>query len=367
MRLNTATAAFAVSATMLSAVSAQNMTGNYSAGLLAGLNSTNLTTLSTVLSGFPDLIAALQMGNYTVFAPSNAAFAALPAGLNSSQIESTLMYHVTPAHVTQAALGFENNHTIVPSLLQEPLLGRNVTAPLVASFGTDGFPRIRTALQNVTVGANLTYQNLLVHVVDMVISPPTDLNSTVAELNLTSLAGALTAVAAELPLTALEATPRLTVFAPNNAAFANISAIIGTLNASTIADVLGNHVINGSVVYSTAITASTTAVSAAGETLSFQIMNGSVYVMNGPARAQIIRTDVPISNGVLHVIDAVLANTMANGTAAAAAESTYAAMATSTAGAAGAAAAQKGAGIQNAVAFTTLVAALIGAAAMILA
>ena len=42
-------------------------------------------------------------------------------------------------------------------------------------------------------------------------------------------------------------------------------------------------------------------------------------------------------------------------------------MATSTAGAAGAAAAQKGAGIQNAVAFTTLVAALIGAAAMILA
>ena len=51
---------------MLSAVSAQNMTGNYSAGLLAGLNSTNLTTLSTVLSGFPDLIAALQMGNYTV-------------------------------------------------------------------------------------------------------------------------------------------------------------------------------------------------------------------------------------------------------------------------------------------------------------
>ena len=38
------------------------------------------------------------------------------------------MYHVTPAHVTQAALGFENNHTIVPSLLQEPLLGRNVTA-----------------------------------------------------------------------------------------------------------------------------------------------------------------------------------------------------------------------------------------------
>lgn len=51
--------------------------------------------------------------------------------------------------------------------------------------------------------------------------------------------------------------------------------------------------INGSVVYSTAITASTTAVSAAGETLSFQIMNGSVYVMNGPARAQIIRTDVP--------------------------------------------------------------------------
>ena len=58
----------------------------------------------------------------------------------------------------------------------------------------------------------LQYENILVQAVDMVISQPTDLNTTVGELNLTSLAGAFGSVATELPLAVLDKTPRLTVF-----------------------------------------------------------------------------------------------------------------------------------------------------------
>lgn len=57
---------------------------------------------------------------------------------------------------------------------------------------------------------------------------------------------------------------------------------------------LQNHLINGTVVYSTEITANTTAVSAAGETISFEIMDGQVMVVSGgQAKAKVVRTDIP--------------------------------------------------------------------------
>lgn len=115
------------------------------------------------------LITVLQ-----VFAPNNDAFSDI-ASVDPTMIESILSYHISPVVVRQADLTTGTNHTIVPSLLQEPLLGMNQTAvsrekatrqpheterlllqPLVASFGVDGQPRIRTASQNVTVGANTT-------------------------------------------------------------------------------------------------------------------------------------------------------------------------------------------------------------------
>lgn len=40
----------------------------------------------------------------------------------------------------------------------------------------------------------------------------------------------------------------LTIFAPSNAAFAAAAGLLGSVNASTIATVLANHIINGTVV-----------------------------------------------------------------------------------------------------------------------
>ena len=72
----------------------------------------DLSTLVTALKA-ANLVETLQgTGPYTVFAPTNAAFAALPAGTldnllkpeNQEQLKSVLTYHVVPGKIMAADL-----------------------------------------------------------------------------------------------------------------------------------------------------------------------------------------------------------------------------------------------------------------------
>ena len=134
-----------------------------------------------VASGNPDfstLVAAIQAaglvetlqgdGPFTVFAPTNAAFEALPAGLleklllpeNVAALTAILTYHVVPGKVMSA----------------------DVTAGDVASvegstiaITTDGGVKVNGA--NV-VAVDVAASNGVIHVIDAVIVPPTvDVNS----------------------------------------------------------------------------------------------------------------------------------------------------------------------------------------------
>ena len=134
-----------------------------------------------VASGNPDfstLVAAIQAaglvetlqgdGPFTVFAPTNAAFEALPAGLleklllpeNVAALTAILTYHVVPGKV----------------------MSTDVTAGDVASvegstiaITTDGGVKVNGA--NV-VAVDVAASNGVIHVIDAVIVPPTvDVNS----------------------------------------------------------------------------------------------------------------------------------------------------------------------------------------------
>lgn len=76
------------------------------------VNAKNVTTLVAAVKA-ADLVDTLKMdGPYTVFAPNNDAFAALPAGTvdtllmpeNKDQLTSILTYHVVPGTFTSADL-----------------------------------------------------------------------------------------------------------------------------------------------------------------------------------------------------------------------------------------------------------------------
>jgi uncharacterized surface protein with fasciclin (FAS1) repeats len=101
-----------------------------------------------------------------------------------------------------------------------------------------------------------------------------------------------------------------TVFAPTNEAFAALPA--GTLdsllkpeNKSTLTSILTYHVVPGSVFAKDVKAGGVMTVNGAKFTVA--IDNGSVFITDGKGnKAKIVKTDISATNGVIHVIDAVL-------------------------------------------------------------
>lgn len=96
-----------------------------------------------------------------------------------------------------------------------------------------------------------------------------------------------------------------TVFAPTNAAFAALPA--GTLdsllaNPTKLADVLKLHVISGAVDSKAATAAAGTNVTTLGGPVAVAL-NGDKLTVGG---ATVVTADIKASNGVIHVIDAVI-------------------------------------------------------------
>lgn len=111
--------------------------------------------------------------------------------------------------------------------------------------------------------------------------------------------------AAEL-VPALQAEGPFTVFAPSDAAFAKLpeGTVEGLLkDKQALASVLTFHVVSGKIMAADAIAAKRASpITLNGQELAVEVRDGKVYV-NG---AQVITADIPASNGVIHVIDAVL-------------------------------------------------------------
>ena len=133
--------------------------------------------------------------------------------------------------------------------------------------------------------------------------PKDIVDTAVAAGSFTTLAKALTA--ADLVAT-LKGPGPFTVFAPTDEAFAKLPA--GTLdnllkpeNKAMLKRVLTYHVVPGKVLAAdVAKVGSAKAVS--GDALPIKVDGNDVTV----GKARVVKTDIPASNGVIHVIDAVL-------------------------------------------------------------
>jgi uncharacterized surface protein with fasciclin (FAS1) repeats len=101
-----------------------------------------------------------------------------------------------------------------------------------------------------------------------------------------------------------------TVFAPTNEAFAALpSGTLDTLlepaSQDDLAAILTYHVVPGTVMAADVAPGEVTTVNGAAFTISVE--DGNVYITDGQGnQAQVTQTDIEASNGVIHVIDAVL-------------------------------------------------------------
>jgi len=103
---------------------------------------------------------------------------------------------------------------------------------------------------------------------------------------------------------ALSGTAKLTVFAPTNAAFAKVPkstlAALGK-NKALLKKVLLYHVVSGELPASQVVKRHAIKT-LEGANVKISVKAGKVYVNN----AQIVKTNLFASNGVIHVINAVL-------------------------------------------------------------
>jgi uncharacterized surface protein with fasciclin (FAS1) repeats len=230
-----------------------------------------------------------------------------------TNIADILAYHVTAGVVDTDKLN-ETPTVVRSSLRGAPAveLPANQTQVLVVGKANNGTVFIQNNGQNVQSSANATYANLHVLAINRVLSIPGNISTVVGQTSeISALAGAVTSAAPEV-LTALTQVKGLTLFAPNNAAIQAVASQLPNLNKTTLTNVLLNHVINGTAVYSTGVSDGATAISAGGEQLKFAVNSSGAFVTSGNSTAKIVQTNILTSNGVIHLIDSVLLNTQSN-------------------------------------------------------
>ncbi len=104
----------------------------------------------------------------------------------------------------------------------------------------------------------------------------------------------------------LKGTGPFTVFAPTDEAFAKLPAgtvdnLLKPENIDQLRAILTYHVVPGKVMASDVVKLKS-AKTVEGQSVKIMVMNGKVMVDN----ANVVKTDIAASNGVIHVIDAVI-------------------------------------------------------------
>jgi len=272
----------------------------------------NFNTLLAA-AGAADLVETLKSeGPFTVFAPTDAAFAALPEGTvenllkpeNKEALKNILLYHVLAGKVVaeQAVQAAQNGAT------PEAANGLNLKLSL-----NGGGLFVNTSK---VIATDITASNGVIHVIDQVLLPEAvkeeseagglkDIVDTAVEAgSFTTLVAAVKA--ADLVET-LKSEGPFTVFAPTDAAFAalpegTVETLLKPENRQTLTDILTYHVVAGAVPAEVAVTLSE-AQTVLGQKLKLEVREEGALFIN---ESKVVVTDIMTSNGVIHIIDAVL-------------------------------------------------------------
>ena len=269
----------------------------------------NLSILASALER-ADLLTTLNGdGPFTVFAPTNDAFAALLTQLGVSslndipvdQLRAILLNHVVSGNRRSGDLATGYYSTLSPGLNSSNL---SVYVDKSAGVKING-----TA--NVTA-ADVTANNGVVHVIDKVLTLPTIVNQALNNPNFSTLVAALTRPDLGVDYVAiLSGNTPYTVFAPTNAAFQALLQQLGasSLNdipAATLNAVLQNHVVSGQQRSSELVTGYVSTLSTGPDnskiSLFVNLANNAVKVND----AGVAVADVMATNGVVHAIDKVM-------------------------------------------------------------
>jgi len=269
------------------------------------ININSLVDILVLDGRFTTLIAAVQAagladtlstgGPFTLLAPTDDAFAALPPGTVDAlladipALQNILLYHVLGE--SKSALQLLHQRSA------ETLQGEEVTVTLKRSG-------IRIN-QSELVNPNVKAPNGIIHVIDAVLLPPAPAPNLLETLQAD---GRFTTLLAALQLTGLDSVVAtggtFTIFAPTDDAFGRVPA--ETLNAlladpAALKNVLLYHVVGGEQSAAELIRQRKVETLQGTDVLVSKWW-GRVFVN----RAQVIQADIGAGNGTVHVVNGVL-------------------------------------------------------------
>lgn len=232
--------------------------------------------------------------NYTVFAPTDEAFAAVESVVSSltlQQLATVLSYHVLPVEVASGDLAAEQ----APASLTDEAVYVTASENGVMVNGSAS-----------VVEADIATNNGTIHAIDEVILPNEFLNIVQIASKNYDLSTLVTLVADNGLVPTLEGTGPFTVFAPTNAAFEAVSETLGTLSAAQVEEVLTYHVAAQEIMSGDlpAPGNSTTVPTVQGENITVAVDAGGGVTLNGTVNVTTV--DLQGTNGVIHIIDGVL-------------------------------------------------------------
>lgn len=271
------------------------------------INNGSILDAAMGIDDFSSLVAALAKSNlastfmmegaYTVFAPTNDAFAVFIESIGVSFEDLTaadlipiLTYHVIGSKVMSADVSTGYVSTLYATIDEQPV---------TLFVEVDGGVMLNGSVS--VTAADVETSNGVIHVIDGVLVPTSVVDIAINNSNFTQLVQAV--VKAGLVET-LSADGPFTIFAPTDEAFAQLFSDLGVsgieeISAETLIPILQYHVVAGNVL-STDLSDG-----------DFATLNGSINIsmadsvtINGDS--EVSATDIQGTNGVVHVINKVL-------------------------------------------------------------
>lgn len=233
----------------------------------------------------------------TLFAPTDAAFAALGTDTLTALLADpdalalALRYHALPEALPVFDLAVRNGVTTL--------------AEIDIAISLDSSSNVVLNTTTTVVEDNFTTHNGFIHVIDTALTPPGDLLTVLADRgNFTTL---LTAIDTAGLTTTLSGDGPFTLFAPTNSAFANLpdgelTALLA--NPDTLARRLLYHILPDAV-YRWDLMLELERATVLGPTIA--IYDDCYKAFLNMDEATILTQDLVATNGIIHVIDSVLA------------------------------------------------------------
>lgn len=244
------------------------------------------------------LAEALTKGEYTIFAPTDEAFAKLDKQVvadllkpeNKKQLAAILKYHVVAGKVMAEDAA---KLTAAPTLN-----GQRIPLDVAAKQPMVGSAKV--------LKTDISCSNGIIHVVDAVIMPTT---KTIPEV--ANEAGAFKTLLAAAKAAGLAETlgsdGPFTIFAPTDKAFkklpeGTVENLLKPENKDKLANILKYHVVSGRIYDAEALKAGKAETLLSKKMITAKQMGKDVKIND----AKVLKTNIEATNGVIHVIDSVL-------------------------------------------------------------